>query len=218
MIDVFKREIAQELSHIIQKSADDIISSIEKPKNFDHGHLAFPVFSLAKEKKQAPPVIANEITQNLKGKIKNISEINVIGGFINFKIAPAAMQSEVFKNLKSPETVGDSNVGNSKKVVIDFSSPNIAKPMHIGHLRTTVVGQAIKNLAMAQGYDVIAVNHIGDWCSQFGKLAWAIQNWGKEYDFQTEPMKKLAQLYVRFHEEAEKILILKKKDLKLSKN
>ena len=204
MIDVFKQEIAQELSQIIQKSAEDIVSFIEKPKNFDHGHLAFPVFSMAKEKKQAPPVIAHEIAEKLKGKFKNISEITVIGGFINFKIAAIAMQNEVFKNIKTPETVGNSNLGNQQKVVIDFSSPNVAKPMHIGHLRATVVGQAIKNLAQSQGYEVLAINHIGDWGSQFGKLAWAMETWGKDYDFQNEPMKKLVELYVRFHDEAEK--------------
>ncbi len=204
MIDVFKSEIAQELSQIVQKPVDDIISSIEKPKNFEHGHLAYPVFSMAKEKKQAPPVIANEIAQNLKGKIKSISEITVIGGFINFKINPLALQNEVFKDVKTPETVGSSNFGNKQKVIIDFSSPNVAKPMHIGHLRATVVGQAIKNMATAQGYEVIGINHIGDWGSQFGKLAWAMQNWGRDYDFNNEPMKKLVELYVRFHDEAEK--------------
>lgn len=203
MIDAFKKEIAEEISRIIQKTATEVIQHIEKPKNFDHGHLAFPVFSLAKEKKQAPGVIAQDIAQKLDSKIKSVSQISVIGGFINFMISPEAMQNELFKEIKNPNSIGNSDEGKNKRVIVDFSSPNIAKPMHIGHLRATVIGQTIKNLALSQGYDVVAVNHIGDWGSQFGKLAWAMQNWGKDYNFSEEPMKKLVELYVRFHSEAE---------------
>lgn len=211
MIDVFKREIAEALSPFIQKPAGEIVKIIERPKILDHGHLAFPVFSLAKEKKMAPPAVAQDLAQQLKGKIKNISEVNAISGFLNFKISPEALQGEVFREMKTPEKLGRSEVGKGQRVVIDFSSPNVAKPMHVGHLRATVIGQAIKNLALAQGYDVIAVNHIGDWGSQFGKLAWAMQNWAKEEDFSVEPMKKLVELYVRFHDEAEKNPELEKK-------
>ncbi|MCB0343390.1 MAG: arginine--tRNA ligase, partial [Bdellovibrionales bacterium] len=101
------------------------------------------------------------------------------------------------------DRLGHSSLGAGKTVVIDFSSPNVAKPMHIGHLRATVIGQAICNLARSQGYNVIGINHLGDWGVQFGKLAYAYQKWGSEYPFATEPFESLYKLYVRFHDEAE---------------
>jgi arginyl-tRNA synthetase len=100
--------------------------------------------------------------------------------------------------------VGFSEAGKGKKLVIDFSSPNVAKPMHIGHLRASVIGQCIVNLARAQGYEVVGLNHLGDWGVQFGKLAWAYMHWGKEYPFKEKPFESLFKLYVRFHDEAEK--------------
>ncbi len=218
MIDVFKREIAQALSPALNKSADEISRLIEKPKILDHGHLAYPVFSLAKEKRMPPPAVAAELAQQLTGKIKNISEINAVSGFLNFKIDPQALQNEVFREVQQPEKLGRTEEGKGRRIVIDFSSPNVAKPMHVGHLRATVIGQSIKNLALSQGYEVIAVNHIGDWGSQFGKLAWAMQNWGADYDFSVEPMKKLVELYVRFHSEAEKDPELEKKGAETFRN
>ncbi|MEK6774010.1 MAG: arginine--tRNA ligase [Bdellovibrionota bacterium] len=211
MIDVFKREIAEVLGHLLNKPSSEIIKSLEKPKILDHGHLAFPVFALAKEKRQAPPAIAIDLAKQLTGKILNVSQISALSGFLNFKISPEAMQAEVFREMKAPDRLGCTDEGKGQRVVIDFSSPNIAKPMHVGHLRPTVIGQAIKNLAQSQGYDVIAVNHIGDWGSQFGKLAWAMQNWGSGYDFSVDPIKKLVELYVRFHAEAAKNPDLEKK-------
>lgn len=211
MIDVFKREIAEALSPIVQKSSAEIFNMIEKPKILDHGHLSYPVFSLAKQKKMAPPQVSAELAEQLNGKIKNIAQVSALSGFLNFKISPQAMQDQVFNDLKNPERLGCTDDGHGQRLIIDFSSPNVAKPMHVGHLRATVIGQAIKNLALSQGYEVIAVNHIGDWGGQFGKLAWAIQNWGADYDFSVEPMKKLVELYVRFHDEAEKNPELEKK-------
>jgi arginyl-tRNA synthetase len=106
--------------------------------------------------------------------------------------------------MKAGDRVGYSNAGEGKNLVIDYSSPNVAKPMHVGHLRATIIGQAIRNLAVTQGYNVIGLNHLGDWGVQFGKLAWAFEHWGAEYDFTVKPFESLYSMYVRFHDEAAK--------------
>ncbi|MEO0337428.1 MAG: arginine--tRNA ligase, partial [Pseudomonadota bacterium] len=111
-----------------------------------------------------------------------------------------SIQDHVFEKV---ETFAQSELGRGQRIVVDFASPNVAKPMSIGHLRATAIGQAVVNLCKAQGYDVVALNHLGDWGTQFGKLAWAYENWGSEYDFEDSPFDSLFALYVRFHEEAE---------------
>ena len=137
-------------------------------------------------------------------KPAEIEAIEPQSGFINFIFSDAYLENllatEVFR---SPGKVGFGTRGEGKKLLIDFSSPNVAKPMHVGHLRASVIGQAIVNLARAQGYEVIGLNHLGDWGVQFGKLAWAYLKWGHEYPFEAEPFRSLFDLYVRFHREAE---------------
>lgn len=211
MFNLLKNQIAHVLSKHLQKPLSEIEQLLEKPKNKDHGHLAFPVFLLSKERRQAPPLVAQSLAQDLNGKVPHVEQINPIGGFLNFVFSVEILQSTLFEALKQGERLGFSKDGEKKKVIIDFSSPNIAKPMHIGHLRGTVIGQVLKNLAGSQGYEVIGVNHIGDWGSQFGKLAWALKTWGAEYDFKTTPMQRLLELYVRFHDEAKKNPEIEKK-------
>lgn len=210
--------LANELRNLLPDqnliSAENLIAVLEPPKKLEHGHLAFPVFPLAKQLRQAPPVIANQIANHLKALIdansKSTKDLGLIsavpaGGFLNLTFSDDSLQARLFRAVSiDGERLGCSTAGAGKRVVIDYSSPNVAKPMHIGHLRATAIGQSIRNLAETQGYEVIGLNHLGDWGVQFGKLAWAFREWGSEYDFKGQPFKSLFDIYVRFHEEAEK--------------
>ncbi|MGZ3745606.1 MAG: arginine--tRNA ligase, partial [Pseudobdellovibrionaceae bacterium] len=203
MIQIVKSQIAQFLEPLTQIPADELQKVLERPKQFEHGHLAFPVFSLAKTLRVAPP----QISESLAKKVQEMSlpfleKVQPAGGFLNFTFKDAYLQKILFTSLQKPQ-VGFSEIGKNKTVIIDYASPNVAKPMHVGHLRAAMVGQAIRNLAESQGFKAIGVNHLGDWGSQFGKLAWAFKEWGSEYKFEV-PMDDLVRLYVRFHEEAEK--------------
>jgi arginyl-tRNA synthetase len=189
-------------------SASELQRVIERPKHFDHGHLAFPVFALAKGLRQAPPAISAQLASEVNAKITAgeapfLQSVQAAGGFLNFTFKNFFLQELLFEEMKKTN-VGFSELGKGKTVVIDYASPNVAKPMHVGHLRAAMLGQAIRNLAASQGYKVIGLNHLGDWGSQFGRLAWAYQEWGHEYSFVGNPIDDLLKLYVRFHDEAEK--------------
>lgn len=207
MIQTAKTQIANLLSPLTQLPVEDLQKTLEKPKQFEHGHLAFPVFALAKTLRSAPPQIAGDLAAKVQEKIQSgsipfLENVQAVGGFLNFTFKNSYLQGVLFESLKQARA-GFSHAGQNKTVVIDYASPNVAKPMHVGHLRAAMVGRAIRNLAESQGYKVIGVNHLGDWGSQFGKLAWAYQEWGKEFTF-ANPMDDMVKLYVRFHDEAEK--------------
>ncbi len=205
MLTHVRQEISAFLSPFIGKSAAEISNSLEIPKKLEHGHLAFPIFSLAKELRKAPPLIAQDLTQKmLAQKPDFIKTLLPAGGYINFTLKDDYLQNVLLQAVHSQgEKLGHSQLGQGRKIVIDYSSPNVAKPMHIGHLRATVIGQSIRNLLESQGFAVIGLNHLGDWGTQFGKLAWALKNWGHEYPFKEEPIESLLKMYVRFHELAE---------------
>jgi arginyl-tRNA synthetase len=208
MIQIAKNQLAALLNPWTQISVSDLQKVLEKPKQFEHGHLAFPVFALAKTWRLAPPQISADLAVKVQAEISTgrapfLEKVEAVGGFLNFTFKNKYLQEILFSALEKPR-VGFSELGKNKTVVIDYASPNVAKPMHVGHLRAAMVGQAIRNLAESQGYKVIGVNHLGDWGSQFGKLAWAYQQWGSEYSFDENPIQSLSQIYVRFHEEAEK--------------
>lgn len=205
MLTEIKKNLAREISPLISIEESVLASTMESPKNSEHGHLSFPVFSLAKTLKKAPPLIAKELAEKIQGQLpESLEAVEPLSGFLNFKFKSSYLMAAVEKNiLWAPEKIGQSNEGQGKKVVIDFSSPNVAKPMSIGHLRATVIGQAICNLAKSRGYEVVGLNHLGDWGTQFGKLAWAYSQWGSEYDFENKAFESLYALYVRFHNEAD---------------
>lgn len=187
-------------------SEQSISSALEVPKKLEHGHLAFPVFTFAKELRKAPPVIAQELAKALTTQLPDwVESVTPVGGYVNLTLKNGYLQKVLLTSVhNSGEKLGFSEIGKGKTLVIDYGSPNVAKPMHIGHLRATVIGQAIRNLAETQGYNVIGLNHLGDWGVQFGKLAWAYMEWGHEYDFESRPFQSLFEIYVRFHDEAEK--------------
>ena len=206
MLTQIKKDLAQKLSLALSKPAEQLEQLLEIPKKHEHGELALPVFIFAKELRKAPPEVAKEIAATLSANNwSEIEKIEALSGFVNFRFQMTYLQSVLATDVeKQGAQIGYSKSGEGQVMAIDFSSPNVAKPMSIGHLRATVIGQAICNLAKTQSYKVIGINHLGDWGVQFGKLAWAYKKWGSEYDFQNKPFESLYALYVRFHEEAEK--------------
>jgi arginyl-tRNA synthetase len=204
-------ELSAESSTVISQSKLEL--ALEQPKSLEHGHLAFPVFPLAKILRQPPPAIAAKIATHLQEAIGKSAESNALGlervqpagGYVNLTFKNDIFQARLFKAIQDDGAkLGYSSSGTGKRIVIDYSSPNVAKPMHVGTLRATVIGQAIRNIAETQGYEVVGLNHLGDWGVQFGKLAWAYRKWGHEYDFKGAPFQSLFDLYVRFHDEATK--------------
>ena len=191
----FKTKIAEEISNAININKEELEGYIEMPKDSKNGDYAFPCFRLAKELKKAPPMIANEIKEKIKIDEELIEKVEVAGGYLNFYIKKEKLANEV--------------LGNGKNVVIDYSAPNIAKPFHIGHLRSTVIGAALYKIYKYLGYNVIGINHLGDYGTQFGKLIEGYKLWGNEYNIDENPIEELTKIYIRINnlcKEDEKVL------------
>ena len=175
---------------------------LENPKSVDHGDVAFPTFALAKVFRKAPQQIAAELVEQINPEA--FEKIEVVGPYLNFFMKKEVISSMVLKQiLKEENHFGDSNIGNEGNVTIDMSSPNIAKPISMGHLRSTVIGNSISLILSKIGYNPIKINHLGDWGTQFGKLIVAYKKWGSEEKVKAEPINELLRLYVEFHEKAE---------------
>lgn len=197
-------KIAQLIGQAVDMNKNEIISAIEIPPNKEMGDYAFPCFRLAKSLKKAPPVIANEIKEKIVLP-QFINKINVEGAYLNFFTEKSIFIKDVLSEiLEHRENYGMSLEGNGKTVVIDYSSPNIAKPFHVGHLRSTVIGNAIYNIYRYLGYECVGINHLGDWGTQFGKLIVAYKKWGSKEGVEQNGIQELMKLYVKFHDEAEK--------------
>lgn len=217
MVD-FKKEIAEKISIATNIDANELETYIEVPKNTENGDYSFPCFRLAKELKKAPPVIASEIREKINIDEKVINKIEIVGGYLNFYINKNLFTSEVLEKINNNKAFGISEIGKGKTVVIDYSSPNIAKPFHIGHLKTTVIGGALYNIYKYLGYNVIGVNHLGDYGTQFGKLIEGYKLWGNEYDLKEDAIDKLAEIYTRINnlcKEDEKVLEQCRENFKL---
>ena len=199
MID-FKKKIAEEISKTVNIEKEEIETYIEKPIDNKNGDYAFPCFRLAKELKKAPPIIANEIKEKIELDTSIIEDVQVVGGYLNFYINKETITKEVLKEISKTEKYGKTNIGNGKNIVVDYSSPNIAKPFHIGHLRSTVIGGALYNIYKYLGYNVTGVNHLGDYGTQFGKLIEGYKLWGNEYDIDKDPINELTKIYVRINQ------------------
>ena len=195
----FKQIIAKQISKIIEINEKELESYIEMPKDSKNGDYAFPCFRLAKELRKAPPVIANEIKEKIE-QVDDIEKIEVAGGYLNFFVNKTTLAEEVLREISKTEQYGKSKVGEGKNIVIDYSAPNIAKPFHIGHLRSTVIGAALYNIYKYLGYNVTGINHLGDYGTQFGKLIEGYKMWGKEYDIEKDPINELTKIYIRINE------------------
>lgn len=205
----FKQKIANEIAKTIQIDAKELEDYIEVPKDSKNGDYAFPCFRLAKELKKAPQQIANEIKEKMEIDCTVIEKVEVLGGYLNFYINKQLLIKKVLTEIENSEEYGKSKIGEGKNVVIDYSSPNIAKPFHIGHLRSTVIGGALYNIYKYLGYHTIGINHLGDYGTQFGKLIEGYKLWGEEYDIEKDPINELTKIYIRINQackEDEKVL------------
>ena len=196
----FKKEIAKQIANVTNVNEKEIEKYIEIPKENTNGDYAFPCFKLAKELKKAPPVIANDIKEKIEIDEKIISKIEIVGGYINFYINKETISKEVLKEFENNKEYGKSEIGKEKNIVIDYSAPNIAKPFHIGHLRSTVIGAALYNIYKYLGYNTIGINHLGDYGTQFGKLIEGYKLWGKEYNIENDPINELTKIYIRIND------------------
>ena len=197
MLD-FKNIIADELNKVT--NIENIGEYIEVPSNKEMGDYSLPCFKLAKEMKKAPQMIANEIKEKLDISEDVVSKIEVVNGYLNFYLNPQTLIKTVFDEVAhKKEAYGSSNIGENKTVVIDYSSPNIAKPFHIGHLRSTVIGSSLYKIYKFLGYNVVGINHLGDYGTQFGKLIEGYKRWGNEYNIEENPIDELTKIYIRIN-------------------
>lgn len=199
MID-FKEYIAKIIAEALEMNVNEIENSIENPKGIDNGDYAFPCFKLAKVLRKAPPIIAEEIKSKLKIDENIVNKTEVVGGYINFFINKEALGTQVLQKMASSDEYGKSEIGKNQNIVIDYSAPNIAKPFHIGHLRSTVIGGALYNIYKYLGYNVTGVNHLGDYGTQFGKLIEGYKRWGSEYKIEENPIDELTKIYIRINQ------------------
>ncbi len=205
-----KQKIAEKLSDSISAlgvanppSPAEIAAMLEYPPDEQMGDLALPCFKLSRALRRSPVQIAESLSGALTG-LDCVSEVSVLSGYLNIRIAPEYLAGTVLPDiLTARERYGSSNLGNGKTVVLDYSSPNVAKPFHIGHLGTTVIGHSLKKLHEFAGYHCVGINYLGDWGTQFGKLIVAYRRWGNREMVEEGGVDKLVELYVRFHQEAE---------------
>ena len=184
-------------------SKDEISSQIEIPPSYDMGDYAFPVFRLSKTFRKAPNLIAEELATKFAGN-EYFEKIVNNGPYVNFFINKAKLVGTVIDEVVSEgDRYGASTIGEGKTVIVEFSSPNIAKPFHIGHIRTTVIGNALYKIYKYLGFNTIAINHLGDYGTQFGMLISAYKKWGDREVIEADPINELLKLYVRFNSEAE---------------
>ncbi|GCF92282.1 arginine--tRNA ligase [Enterococcus florum] len=199
-----KEIVAQAIFEAVKEelTIEEVGRLLENPKSAEHGDVAFPTFALAKIYRKAPQQIAADLAKKINGD--RFEKIDVVGPYLNFFMNKEVISSLVLKEIaKEGSTFGDSVIGNKGNVTIDMSSPNIAKPISMGHLRSTVIGNSISLILDKVGFQPVKINHLGDWGTQFGKLIVAYQKWGSEEKVKAEPITELLRLYVQFHEVAE---------------
>ena len=198
-----KQLIAGELAKVIDSlDQDAILNLLEQPKSSELGDIAFPAFSLAKTERKAPQIIAADIAEKID--TAHFDKVVATGPYVNFFLSKAEISGQVIKEvIKDGADYGQQNEGNNQNITIDLSSPNIAKPFSVGHLRSTVIGDALSNIFRKIGYNTIKINHLGDWGKQFGLLMVAYKKWGNQEAVEANPIDELLKLYVRINSEIE---------------
>ena len=198
----YKNQIAETIAAVVPElDKATILSKIEVPKDTKMGDYAFPAFLLAKERRMAPQQIASNIVSEIA--TDGFKEVKAVGPYVNFFLDQANFGAETLAEVLRHDDYCHNTDGEAGHVTIDMSSPNIAKPMSMGHLRSTVIGNSLAEIAKANGYQPIKINHLGDWGTQFGKLMSAYKRWGSEEEVKADPINTLVKYYVRFHKEAE---------------
>ncbi|MFL0250767.1 arginine--tRNA ligase [Clostridium neuense] len=199
----YKKLIAEKVKEIVSMDLEILERLIEIPPKPEMGDFALPCFQFAKIMRKAPNMIAEELSKNIK--IEGVEKVENLGPYLNFFVDKGTYSKSAIENILSEnEKYGSSALGEGKNVTVEFSSPNIAKPFHVGHLFSTAIGNSLYRIFDFEGYNCIRINHLGDWGTQFGKLICAYKKWVNEEDLEKEPIKELLRIYVKFHEEAEK--------------
>lgn len=197
----YKKIIAERISKHVDMGVEQLERLIEIPPKADMGDFAFPCFQLAKALRKAPLAIAMELKDKIEKE--NFEKVENLGPYLNFFVEKQSFMKETLdKILKEKEVYGFSKMGKGKNVIVEYSSPNIAKPFHVGHLFTTAIGNSLYKILASQGYNAIGINHLGDWGTQFGKLIVAYKKWVDEEALLKSPIDELLRIYVKFHEEA----------------
>lgn len=194
----YTKQIAEKIAKAVEIESAEIENYIEIPPQSDMGDFAFPCFKLAKTLRKSPVAIASEIKEKIETD-EYIAKIEEKSGYLNFYINNEKMIEELLKEIESQKENYGKCEENGKTVVIDYSSPNIAKPFHIGHLRTTLIGSSLYKTYKYLGYNTVGVNHLGDYGTQFGKMIEAYKMWGKEYNLEEDPINKMVDMYVRIN-------------------
>ena len=199
----YKKIVATRLKENIDLDLDKIESLIEIPPKSDMGDFAFPCFQLAKVMKKAPNMIAKDIADVINKD--GFEKVESLGPYINFFMDKVKFSESIVNEILSEkDSYGSSKIGDRKRYLVEYSSPNIAKPFHVGHLFTTAIGNALYKMLKFEGYDTVRINHLGDWGTQFGKLISAYKRWGNEEAIEKSPITELLRIYVKFHDEVEK--------------
>ena len=206
----FKEEVINLIKPEVDSlTREEISSLIEVPPSYEMGDYAFPVFRLAKTFRKAPNIIAEELSSKF-GEAEYFEKIENAGPYLNFFINREKLARTTIEAIKEEgEMYGSSDMGKGKTVIVEFSSPNIAKPFHIGHIRTTVIGNSLYKIYKFLGFDTVAINHLGDYGTQFGMLISAYKKWGDHDVIEGDPINELLKLYVRFNKEMETDLELR---------
>lgn len=199
----YKKIIAQRINEKTKLGEDIIEALIEIPPKPEMGDFAFPCFQLSKTMRKAPNIIAEELSREISKE--GFEKITSLGGYLNFFADKSSYTKSTIETILSEkDAYGNSEIGKGKNVIVEYSSPNIAKSFHVGHLCSTAIGHALYNIIKSQGYNCIGINHLGDWGTQFGRLIVGYKNWINEAALEEEPIKELSRIYVKFYEEAEK--------------
>ncbi|WDV47339.1 arginine--tRNA ligase [Clostridiaceae bacterium M8S5] len=203
MID-FKKHLLEALQNEVKEmSIEELEKLVEVPPNYDMGDYAFPCFKLAKIFRKAPNIIAEELAKKLEAN-EYFEKIQNLSGYVNFFVNKKLFVESVLKEIcKKQDKFGATDIGKGKNVIVEFSSVNIAKPFHIGHIRSTVIGNSLFKIYKFLGFNAISINHLGDYGTQFGKLIVAYKKWGNKEAIEANPIKELLKIYVKFHDEAE---------------
>jgi len=201
MVNRFVEEIVTRLAELTGASQEEVQATLAEPPDLEMGDYAYPCFNLAKARGQNPAKLAQELAGSFAtGEL--ITEARAVGPYVNFFIDPARFAEDTLRRVyREREGFGRAETESGKTAVIEFSSPNICKPLHVGHLRGTAVGNAVANLLEAVGYQVVRLNYLGDWGTQFGQVITAWRRWGDEADLAESPIHHLVDLYQRFHRE-----------------
>ncbi len=205
MIEQIKIEIKNLLEEYYKNNGFEVSIVVETPKDPKLGDISVPMFTVVKVLRKPMPQIVEEALNIIKNADLPIKDVKSVGAYINLFVDKELLSEKIIlKCLNDGSNYGNSNMGVGKNVTLDYSSPNIAKSFSIGHLRSTMIGNSIKLILKKCGYNTFAINYLGDWGTQFGKMIVAYKKWGNKEVIMNDPISELTKLYVKFHEEAEK--------------